>query len=143
MILAPHEIRMKQRTQNSQRKRRQTMKMQQRTMDWIFSGLIILAAVAVIVTGGTRVSASSETAPQIFAQATQLTQGGSTVQPRPSGPSGLKQKTTPARVLCGGKTTKECCDGIAFCGCLVNPMPKKGDEDKPLSCESSPPPSKG
>jgi hypothetical protein len=114
------------------------MKMQQRTLDWIFSGLIILAAVAVIVAGGTRVSAASETTPQIFAQATQLKQSSPTVKPGGARPGSLKQKTTEVKVICGGKTKAECCEGISYCACFAS----LGDDDKPLFCDSSPPPSK-
>lgn len=48
----------------------------------------------------------------------------------------LKTPGKRVRVLCEGKTTSECCSGIAFCGCLYAPG---SDNNHPTSCTSSPP----
>lgn len=48
----------------------------------------------------------------------------------------LKTPGKGARVQCNGKTTSECCSGIAFCGCLYAPG---SDDNHPTSCHSSPP----
>jgi hypothetical protein len=115
------------------------MKTQRTKIDWILSSIIILATVAVIAATGTRISAASDIAPQSFAQATQLRQSGPTVPPGRGGPGSLKGQTAQVKVLCNGKTNTECCQGISYCACLYSPMPAKGDENKPLSCNSSPP----
>ncbi len=110
----------------------------QKAINWILSSLVIAAAVAVVSMSGVRVQAASEAAPITLAQATQVKKA--TQEPgRPGAPGSIKANPKAAKVLCGGKTTTECCKGISFCGCLYSPMPKKGDEDKPLSCDSSPP----
>ena len=114
------------------------MKSQQKTAGWILSGVLILATVAVIAVSGGRVSAASEAAPMTFAQA-QIKKNTENVGPGRGAPGSVKAKPTQVKVLCNGKTTAECCKGISYCGCLANPMPKKGDEDKPLACNSSPP----
>jgi hypothetical protein len=111
----------------------------QNAINWVLSSLIIVAAVAVVSMSGVRVQAASETAPMTFAQA-QIKKNTQDVGPGRGAPGSIKGNPKAAKVLCGGKTTAECCKGISYCGCLANPMPKKGDEDKPLSCESSPPP---
>lgn len=114
-----------------------TTTMRQSFLDWIYSTLIILAAVAVIAVAAPKVAAA-ESAPISYAQV-QLKQQGPGGGPGAGAPGSLKGETRGVKVICAGKTTAECCKGIDFCGCLANPMPKKGDEDKPLSCSSSPP----
>jgi hypothetical protein len=109
-------------------------------MDWIISSLIVLATIAVIAVAAPRVSLAADAAPMSLAQATQLQQTTPGVNPGRGAPGSLKDRPNQAEVKCNGKTTAECCKGISFCGCLANPMPKKGDEDKPLACWSSPPP---
>jgi hypothetical protein len=109
-----------------------------KAINWVLPSLVIVAAVVAVAMSGVRVQAASETAPITLAQAAQVKKDEPA---RPGAPGAVKANPKAAKVLCGGKTTAECCKGIAFCGCLANPMPKKGDEDKPLSCTSSPPPS--
>jgi hypothetical protein len=111
----------------------------QKAINWALASLVIAVAVAAVSMSGVRVQAASETAPITLAQATQMKKG--TQEPgRPGAPGSMKAQPKAAKVLCGGKTTSDCCKGISFCGCLYSPMPAKGDEDKPLSCDSSPPP---
>jgi hypothetical protein len=114
------------------------MKLQQKAISRILPGLFILAMFAVVTVAGTRATAAPESAPLIVAQ-TQLKQGTKPGDSGRGGPSSMKANTATVKVLCNGNTSTECCKGISFCGCLYAPMPKKGDEDKPLSCNSSPP----
>jgi hypothetical protein len=114
------------------------MKIRLKVLQIILPGLFILATMAAVSVAGSRVSAAPEAAPLIIAQ-TQLKQGTKPGDSGRGGPGSMKANTATVKVLCNGKTKTECCKGISFCGCLYAPMPKKGDEDKPLSCNSSQP----
>ena len=50
----------------------------------------------------------------------------------------LKNAGKGPRRDCNGKTTTQCCDGLAYCGCLY--MPGKSDDTHPTSCFPNPPP---
>ena len=50
----------------------------------------------------------------------------------------LKAKGNGPKRECDGKTTTQCCEGLAYCGCLY--MPGKSDDTHPTSCFANPPP---
>jgi hypothetical protein len=99
------------------------MKIRLKALNVILPGLFILAMLAAVSVGGSRVSAAPEAAPLVLAQ-TQLKQGTKPGDSGRGGPSSMKANTATVKVLCNGKTKTECCKGISFCGCLYSPMPK-------------------